>query len=91
MSPSPGGRVLNWRRLTPGIAALAGYRRAWLRGDLLAGVTVAAYLVPQVMAYAGVAASRRSRACGRSSPHSRSTPSSARPGSSRSAPSRRPR
>jgi high affinity sulfate transporter 1 len=27
----------------------------WLRGDLLAGVTVAAYLVPQVMAYAGLA------------------------------------
>ncbi|MDV7214425.1 SulP family inorganic anion transporter [Streptomyces prunicolor] len=55
MSPRPGGRVLEWRRLTPGIAALAGYRRSWLRGDLLAGVTVAAYLVPQVMAYAGVA------------------------------------
>lgn len=52
---SPGGRALEWRRLTPGIASLAGYRRAWLRGDLLAGVTVAAYLVPQVMAYAGVA------------------------------------
>ncbi|MER6418290.1 sulfate permease [Streptomyces sp. NPDC001137] len=34
---------------------LLGYRRAWLRGDLLAGVTVAAYLVPQVMAYASVA------------------------------------
>ncbi|MEU3764853.1 SulP family inorganic anion transporter [Amycolatopsis keratiniphila] len=31
------------------------YRRSWLRGDLLAGVTVAAYLVPQVMAYAEVA------------------------------------
>nr|WP_307818460.1 sulfate permease [Streptomyces sp. MBT62] len=46
---------MEWRRLTPGIAALAGYRRSWLRGDLLAGVTVAAYLVPQVMAYAGVA------------------------------------
>ena len=29
--------------------------REWLRGDLLAGVTVAAYLVPQVMAYATVA------------------------------------
>ncbi|MEV0476176.1 SulP family inorganic anion transporter, partial [Streptomyces prunicolor] len=55
MSPRPGGGVLEWRRLTPGIAALAGYRRSWLRGDLLAGVTVAAYLVPQVMAYAGVA------------------------------------
>ncbi|MFD4872319.1 SulP family inorganic anion transporter [Streptomyces sp. NPDC058420] len=52
---SPSGRALEWRRLTPGIASLAGYRRAWLRGDLLAGVTVAAYLVPQVMAYAGVA------------------------------------
>ncbi|MGW0586166.1 SulP family inorganic anion transporter, partial [Streptomyces sp. NPDC002920] len=39
----------------PGLTVLAGYRRGWLRGDLLAGVTVAAYLVPQVMAYAGVA------------------------------------
>ena len=27
---------------------------AWLRGDLLAGVAVAAYLIPQVMAYAEV-------------------------------------
>lgn len=34
---------------------LTGCRRGWLRGDALAGVTVAAYLVPQVMAYAGVA------------------------------------
>ena len=34
---------------------LRGYRRSWLRGDLIAGVTVAAYLVPQVMAYATVA------------------------------------
>jgi sulfate permease, SulP family len=34
---------------------LRGYQRGWLRGDLLAGVTVAAYLVPQVMAYATVA------------------------------------
>ncbi|WP_460062716.1 SulP family inorganic anion transporter [Streptomyces sp. YKOK-I1] len=42
-------------RPLPGLAVLAGYRRAWLRGDLIAGVTVAAYLVPQVMAYAGVA------------------------------------
>ena len=39
----------------PGLTMLRGYRRAWLRGDLIAGVTVAAYLVPQVMAYAGVA------------------------------------
>ncbi|MFJ5547463.1 SulP family inorganic anion transporter [Streptomyces sp. NPDC093225] len=35
--------------------AFRGYRPDWLRGDVLAGITVAAYLVPQVMAYAGVA------------------------------------
>ena len=39
----------------PGIAQFRGYQRGWLRGDLLAGITVAAYLVPQVMAYAEVA------------------------------------
>lgn len=44
-----------WRALLPGLGALRGYRRAWLKGDVLAGTTVAAYLVPQVMAYAGVA------------------------------------
>ncbi len=32
-----------------------GYERGWLRGDVLAGVTVTAYLIPQVMAYAEVA------------------------------------
>ena len=37
------------------IAQFRGYRRGWLRGDVLAGLTVAAYLVPQVMAYATVA------------------------------------
>ncbi|MFI7680452.1 sulfate permease [Actinophytocola sp. NPDC049390] len=38
-----------------GVLLLRGYRRGWLRPDVLAGVTVAAYLVPQVMAYADVA------------------------------------
>jgi SulP family sulfate permease len=55
MSRDAGRQVPRWRALVPGAVALLGYRRAWLRGDLLAGVTVAAYLVPQVMAYAGVA------------------------------------
>ncbi|MDC0765347.1 SulP family inorganic anion transporter [Streptomyces sp. HD] len=55
MEQGEGGHVAGWRRLVPGVAALLGYRRTWLRGDLLAGLTVAAYLVPQVMAYAGVA------------------------------------
>jgi sulfate permease, SulP family len=40
------------------IALLRGYRRAWLGGDLIAGVTVAAYMIPQVMAYASVAGVR---------------------------------
>ncbi|MCX4766888.1 sulfate permease [Streptomyces sp. NBC_01275] len=55
MSHGSRERAPRLRRLLPGLSALTGYRRAWLHGDLLAGVTVAAYLVPQVMAYAGVA------------------------------------
>ncbi|MFF0533328.1 SulP family inorganic anion transporter [Nocardia amikacinitolerans] len=39
----------------PGLGQFRGYERGWLRADVLAGVTVAAYLVPQVMAYATVA------------------------------------
>ncbi|WP_230689238.1 SulP family inorganic anion transporter [Catellatospora paridis] len=34
---------------------LRSYDRTWLRGDVLAGATVAAYLIPQVMAYSGLA------------------------------------
>ena len=44
-----------YRDVIPGQTWLRGYRRTWLRGDLIAGVTVAAYLIPQVMAYATVA------------------------------------
>ncbi|GAA3494691.1 SulP family inorganic anion transporter [Streptomyces prasinosporus] len=55
MSKSSAGRASRGRRPPPGLGALLGYRRSWLRGDVLAGLTVAAYLVPQVMAYAGVA------------------------------------
>jgi high affinity sulfate transporter 1 len=39
----------------PGLASARGYQRAWLRSDLVAGVSVAAYLVPQVMAYGELA------------------------------------
>ncbi|MBP2328129.1 high affinity sulfate transporter 1 [Kibdelosporangium banguiense] len=38
-----------------GLRLLRHYQRSWLRPDVLAGITVAAYLVPQVMAYADVA------------------------------------
>ncbi|MFB2770769.1 solute carrier family 26 protein [Pelatocladus sp. BLCC-F211] len=39
----------------PGLKRLLSYQRAWLRGDVLAGVTVAAYLIPQCMAYGELA------------------------------------
>lgn len=42
-------------QLLPGLARFRRYERSWLRYDVLAGVTVAAYLIPQVMAYAEVA------------------------------------
>ena len=43
-----------WRFL-PGLYRLRHYERGWLRPDVLAGAGVAAYLIPQVMAYAEVA------------------------------------
>ena len=46
---------MTWTEWAPGVAQFRGYKRAWLRGDLLAGLTVAAYLIPQVMAYATLA------------------------------------
>jgi sulfate permease, SulP family len=41
--------------MMPGLDRLRSYERGWLRRDVLAGVTVAAYLIPQVMAYAEIA------------------------------------
>jgi high affinity sulfate transporter 1 len=39
----------------PGLQNLLSYHKAWLRGDILAGLTVAAYLIPQCMAYGELA------------------------------------
>ena len=36
-------------------SSLRGYQRAWLRHDLIAGVTVWAVLVPESLAYATIA------------------------------------
>lgn len=44
-----------WARVAPGLAVLRRYQPSWLRGDVIAGVTVAAYMIPQVMAYAEMA------------------------------------
>lgn len=41
--------------VAPGVAQFRGYQRSFLRGDVMGGLTVAAYLVPQVMAYATLA------------------------------------
>ena len=61
LSPRHGHRPLGGRARTdrasllPGLVVLSRYQRGWLRADVLAGVTVAAYMIPQVMAYATIA------------------------------------
>jgi len=42
-------------RWVPGITAIRSYRREWLRSDIVAGIVLAAILVPQGMAYAELA------------------------------------
>lgn len=42
-------------RWAPGLVTLRSYERGWLRSDLVAGVVLAAILVPQGMAYAELA------------------------------------
>ena len=42
-------------RLLPIVGWLGTYDRGWLRGDLIAGVTVAALIVPKNLGYAGIA------------------------------------
>ena len=42
-------------RWVPGVAAARSYDRGWLRSDLVAGLVLAAILVPQGMAYAELA------------------------------------
>jgi high affinity sulfate transporter 1 len=44
-----------WASLLPPLQWLRGYQRAALRGDLVAGLTASAVVVPQAMAYAAIA------------------------------------
>ena len=44
-----------WIRRFPPARWLAEYRAAWLRSDIVAGVTLAAYAIPVSLAYAGLA------------------------------------
>jgi high affinity sulfate transporter 1 len=48
---SPSG----WRSLFPAAQWLAGYQARWLKSDVVAGVTLAAYAIPVSMAYASLA------------------------------------
>ena len=54
MSPD-GSATATTRRLPPVFTSLHGYRAGWLRGDLIAGLTVWAVLVPEALAYASIA------------------------------------
>ena len=45
----------NWVRFFPPAEWLAAYRTAWIRHDVVAGVTLAAYAIPVSLAYAGLA------------------------------------
>lgn len=48
-------KTSNGNSLIPGLQHLRSYKSTWLTGDVLAGVTVAAYLIPQCMAYGELA------------------------------------
>jgi len=44
-----------WSRYIPIVQWLPKYRAAWLRDDIVAGITLAAYAIPVSLAYAGLA------------------------------------
>jgi SulP family sulfate permease len=48
-------RVHDRWRLVPIVGWIRSYERSWLRGDLIAGVAVAALVVPKNLGYAGIA------------------------------------
>jgi sulfate permease, SulP family len=50
-----GAATASTRRRPPVFTSLQGYRAGWLRGDLVAGLTVWAVLVPEALAYASIA------------------------------------
>ena len=54
MARSAGAERDRWR-LVPMVGWLRTYDRQWLRGDLIAGIAVAALIVPKNLGYAGIA------------------------------------
>ena len=55
--PSHGTSWANsrWVRAIPALGWLRTYQPGWLRADVVAGLTAAAVVVPQAMAYAAIA------------------------------------
>src|SRR5512143_3974591 len=51
LTPAPGG----WRAIFPPASWLRSYQASWLRHDVIAGVTLAAYAIPVSLAYASLA------------------------------------
>ena len=47
--------MMSWRSIFPALQWLADYQAHWLKFDVIAGVTLAAYAVPVSMAYADLA------------------------------------
>ena len=47
--------IAAWLRYLPPAVWLVEYKAAWLAGDFVAGVTLAAYAIPVSLAYAGLA------------------------------------
>lgn len=53
--PTKRGGIATWLQYLPPAVWLGEYKAAWLAGDLVAGVTLAAYAIPVSLAYAGLA------------------------------------
>ncbi len=52
---SASASAFGWRSFLPPLRWLVGYQGRWLKSDIVAGVTLAAYAVPVSMAYAALA------------------------------------
>ena len=55
MAPTQRRNRPSWLRRVPAARWLLAYRIPWLRSDVVAGVTLAAYAIPVSLAYAGLA------------------------------------
>ena len=61
----PTGAQPRGSRHLPGLAMMRSYKASWLRFDLVAGIVLAAILVPQGLAYATIAGAGARRTAGR--------------------------